>query len=47
MSPTLLLVVGTIYCWVAWNYYQQGQHGMCLAFLAYALANVGFAMDAH
>lgn len=27
---------------VAADYYMKDKHGMCLAFIAYALANVGF-----
>jgi hypothetical protein len=46
MSAGLLLFVGNIYLLVAIQYYVHGRNGMCLAFLAYALANVGFAWDA-
>ena len=46
MSSSLLLIVGTIYCIVAVGYAKAGRWGMCLAFIAYALANVGFAWDA-
>jgi len=46
MSSPLLLLVGGIYCWVALGYFRAGRLGMCLAFVAYALANVGFAWDA-
>lgn len=47
MSSGLLLLVAGIYLWVAGNYWMAGRMGMCLAFLAYALANLGFAWDAH
>jgi hypothetical protein len=46
MSSSLLLIVGGIYCTVAYGYYRAGRLGMCLAFVMYALANVGFAWDA-
>lgn len=42
MGPKLLAVVGCIYLAVAYDYYRHGKNGMCLAFIAYALANVGF-----
>ncbi len=45
MSATLLLAVAAVYCWVGLDYYRAGRTGMCLAFVAYALANVGFAWD--
>ena len=47
MSEGLLLLVATIYCWVGAGYYRAGRLGMCFAFLAYALANLGFAWDAR
>lgn len=46
MSSGLLLLVGSIYLVVALGYYRAGRWGMCLAFIAYAIANVGFAWDA-
>ena len=46
MGAGLLLFVGCIYLAVAWEFAQQGRWGMALAFVAYALANVGFAVDA-
>jgi hypothetical protein len=46
MSAGLLLFVAAIYLVVAVGYYKAGRIGMCFAFIAYALANVGFAWDA-
>lgn len=46
MSSSLLLIVGAIYVAVAIGYYRAGRLGMCLAFLCYAGANIGFALDA-
>ena len=46
MGPGLLLLVSVIYAGVAGDYGLDGRWGMSLAFAAYALANVGFAMDA-
>lgn len=46
MSAWLLLGVGLVYVVVAVGYARAHRLGMALAFLAYALANVGFAWDA-
>lgn len=46
MSAALLLVVGAIYLLVAVGYWRAGRPGMALAFVAYGLANLGFAWDA-
>lgn len=46
MGPGLLLLVGVIYLIVAADYFGDDRYGMALAFVAYGLANVGFAMDA-
>lgn len=45
MGAGLLLFVGLIYGVVALDYAHHARYGMALAFLAYALANVGFAWD--
>jgi hypothetical protein len=45
MNYNLLIFVGLIYCWVGFGYAQIGRWGMALAFLAYAAANIGFALD--
>lgn len=37
-----LWLASGLYCWQAFEYFRLGQHGMTLAFLAYALANGGF-----
>lgn len=41
MSGGLIIFVGLIYLIVAVDLYFKGQSGMSLAFLGYALANVG------
>ncbi|HEY5656598.1 MAG TPA: hypothetical protein VIY27_02305 [Myxococcota bacterium] len=49
MTPSTLplwLACG-LYLWQAWNYGEVGQAGMALAFVAYALANVGFILAAR
>lgn len=46
MSASLLVFVALLYGWVALGYLRAGRAGMCLAFLAYAIANLGFAWDA-
>lgn len=45
MSATLLGVVATIYVWVAANYAIDRRWGMALAFVAYAVSNIGFMLD--
>ena len=47
MSPLLLYSVALVYAIVAGQYLLIGRHGMALAFVAYALANVWFALDAR
>lgn len=46
MSPWLLLVVAGVYVWVGLDYALSGRYGMALAWVAYAAANIGFALDA-
>lgn len=46
MSATLLAIVACIYAYVAWGYWEAGRVGMCIAFAAYALSNIGFIVDA-
>lgn len=46
MSSGLLLATSGIYGWVAYQYIQDRRWGMALAFLCYAVANIGFAWDA-
>lgn len=45
MTAWQLLLAAVLYGWVAIDYAQAQRMGMCLAFLAYAIANVGFAFD--
>ena len=42
MSSTLLAIVAVIYLGVAVGYARAGNPGMAGAFMAYALANLGF-----
>lgn len=42
MASWLLALVGCIYLAIAVDYWLKDQKGMCLAFIAYALANLGF-----
>lgn len=42
MSTSLLGLVAAIYVGVALTYFKQHQYGMGVAFLAYAVANIGF-----
>lgn len=45
MNPGLLLFVGGIYLIVAFGYGRERRLGMAVAFVAYALANIGLALD--
>lgn len=45
MNAGLLLVVALIYLYVAVEYVRERRYGMALAFVAYALANLGFMLD--
>lgn len=45
MSIGLLVGVCVAYGWVGISYYRAGRYGMMVAFIAYALANVGFILD--
>lgn len=45
MNAILLSVVAVIYASVAVGYALDGRWGMCLAFVAYAIANIGFVID--
>lgn len=45
MGIPLLLAVSVVYVAVGVAYLAEHRLGMGLAFLAYAIANVGFAMD--
>ncbi len=46
MGAGLLLFVGAIYLLIAIDYAVAARYGMAGAFVAYAAANVGFALDA-
>lgn len=45
MSVTLLTIVALIYLVVAVGYARERRYGMMFAFVAYALANIGFILD--
>ena len=47
MSSTLILCVGFVYLMVGIDQFRKGDPGMALAWLGYALANVGLAMNAR
>lgn len=46
MSAPVILFVGALYLFVAWDQAMKGNHGMSLAWFGYALANVGLAYAA-
>lgn len=41
-SKVLLAIVAGIYLFIAFGYWKKGSAGMALAFVSYAVANVGF-----
>lgn len=45
MGPALLLIVACIYLGVAADYALNAKYGLALAWGAYAIANVGFAVQ--
>lgn len=45
MSPFLMALVAGIYMYVAASYFRDERAGMGIAFVAYALANLGFIID--
>ena len=47
MSTPLILCVAVVYLLVAVDQWRKGDGGMALAWLGYALSNVGLAMNAR
>lgn len=47
MSSPLILAVGAVYLVVAVDQARKGDTGMAIAWLGYAVANVGLAMSAR
>jgi len=47
MSSFLIVCVGVVYAVVACDQWRKGECGMALAWLGYAIANVGLAMNAR
>jgi hypothetical protein len=45
MTAWQLLAAAVLYAWVAADFARVHIFGMCVAFLAYAVANVAFAWD--
>lgn len=45
MSVWLLAAVAAVYVYVAADYAMAGKYGMCVAFGAYSLSNLGFIID--
>lgn len=42
MTAPALMLVNLCYAATAWDFYCKGQHGMCVVFVGYILANLGF-----
>lgn len=47
MSSPLILAVGAVYLVVSIDQFRRGSVGMALAWLGYAIANVGLAWEAR
>lgn len=47
MAPWLILLVGAIYTGIAVDLYVNAKEGLALAFLGYAVSNVGLWMAAR
>jgi len=46
MQPWLILVVGAIYLYIAFDLICAGRTGLALAFAGYAVSNIGLYMAA-
>ena len=47
MSSWLIIVIGVVYVVVAFDLLRKGQTGLGIAFLGYALGNVGLFLEAR
>lgn len=47
MSGPLIWIVACIYFTVAWDQWRKGDPGMALAWLSYAMANIGLAWSSR
>jgi hypothetical protein len=47
MSGWLIIFVGGIYAYVAWDQWARGNTGLAIAYAGYAASNVGLAMLAR
>ena len=47
MSASLIAVIGVVYLVVAGSLFMEGKTGLAVAFLGYALGNVGLFMEAR
>ena len=47
MGTLPLAIVTGLYIWQAVNYWLGKDYGMCIAFVAYGFANVGFILAAN
>lgn len=47
MGPVLILIVGGIYSYIAIDLFWTGKSGLALAFMGYAVSNVGLWMAAR
>lgn len=41
----MLTGIALCYLYIALTYWQLGRIGLCLAFVAYAVSNIGFVVD--
>jgi hypothetical protein len=47
MGLTALFITCILYFVTAWDFYRKKDMGMSLAFVAYALANIGFMISLY
>lgn len=47
MAPWLILAIGVVYCVVAADLFYAGKTGLSLAFVGYAIGNIGLWIAAR
>jgi hypothetical protein len=46
LAPNLIAIIGVVYAWVAFDLLRNGNTGLGIAFIGYALGNVGLYLAA-
>ena len=47
MAPNLIIVIGVVYAWVAFDFIRSGNLGLGLAFAGYSFSNYGLWLAAR